>query len=99
MGIGGSRVAQLRKARGLTQSTLARRAGISVSLLSKMTRNPYPTWPSCTPIGPVHINTARARLDLGDRNGAQTSLGQAWSCPAPQRSVARCSPLACLLGP
>jgi hypothetical protein len=52
-----------------------------------------------TRIGPVHINTARARLDLGDRNGTQTSLGQAWSCPAPQRSVARCSLLACLLGP
>jgi hypothetical protein len=52
-----------------------------------------------TRIGPVHINIARARLDLGDRNGAQTLLGQAWSCPAPQRSVARCSPLACLLGP
>lgn len=33
---GGSRVAQLRKTRGLTQAALARRAGISVSLLSKI---------------------------------------------------------------
>ncbi|MGH4003693.1 MAG: helix-turn-helix domain-containing protein [Pseudonocardiaceae bacterium] len=31
-----------------------------------------------TRIGPVHINTARAQLDLGDRDGAQTSLVQAW---------------------
>ncbi|MGH3821636.1 MAG: helix-turn-helix domain-containing protein [Pseudonocardiaceae bacterium] len=36
MGIGRSRVAQLRKARDLTQAALARRAGISVSLLSKI---------------------------------------------------------------
>jgi transcriptional regulator with XRE-family HTH domain len=36
-----------------------------------------------TRIGPVHINTARAQLDLGDRNGAQTSLIQAWGI-APQ---------------
>ncbi len=34
--IGGARVAQLRKTRGLTQAALARRAGISVSLLSKI---------------------------------------------------------------
>jgi transcriptional regulator with XRE-family HTH domain len=33
---GGDRVAQLRKARNITQSALARRAGISVSLLSKI---------------------------------------------------------------
>ncbi|MGH3822465.1 MAG: helix-turn-helix domain-containing protein [Pseudonocardiaceae bacterium] len=33
---GGERVAQLRKARGITQTALARRAGISVSLLSKI---------------------------------------------------------------
>ncbi|MGH3755401.1 MAG: helix-turn-helix domain-containing protein [Pseudonocardiaceae bacterium] len=33
---GGARVAQLRKARGITQAALARRAGISVSLLSKI---------------------------------------------------------------
>ncbi|MGH3872086.1 MAG: helix-turn-helix domain-containing protein [Pseudonocardiaceae bacterium] len=33
---GGARVAELRKARGITQVALARRAGISVSLLSKI---------------------------------------------------------------
>lgn len=33
---GGARVAELRKARGITQTALARRAGISVSLLSKI---------------------------------------------------------------
>jgi len=33
---GGARVAELRKARGITQAALARRAGISVSLLSKI---------------------------------------------------------------
>jgi transcriptional regulator with XRE-family HTH domain len=33
---GGARVAELRKARGITQAALARRAGISVSLLSKV---------------------------------------------------------------
>jgi transcriptional regulator with XRE-family HTH domain len=33
---GGERVAELRKARGITQTALARRAGISVSLLSKI---------------------------------------------------------------
>ncbi len=33
---GGARVAQLRKARGITQAALARRAGISVSLMSKI---------------------------------------------------------------
>ena len=33
---GGARVAQLRKARGITQTALARRAGISMSLLSKI---------------------------------------------------------------
>ncbi|MGH3600102.1 MAG: helix-turn-helix domain-containing protein, partial [Pseudonocardiaceae bacterium] len=33
---GGARVAMLRKARGITQAALARRAGISVSLLSKI---------------------------------------------------------------
>ncbi|MGH3974346.1 MAG: helix-turn-helix domain-containing protein [Pseudonocardiaceae bacterium] len=31
-----------------------------------------------TRISAVHINTARAQLDLGDRDGAQTSLAQAW---------------------
>jgi transcriptional regulator with XRE-family HTH domain len=31
-----------------------------------------------TRIGAVHINTARAQLDLGDRDGAQGSLVQAW---------------------
>jgi hypothetical protein len=36
-----------------------------------------------TRIGPVHINTARAQLDLGDREGAQTSLVQAFNV-APQ---------------
>lgn len=36
-----------------------------------------------TRIGPVHINTARARLDLGDRDGAQASLVQAFNV-APQ---------------
>ncbi|MGH3772404.1 MAG: helix-turn-helix domain-containing protein [Pseudonocardiaceae bacterium] len=34
--IGGGRVAELRKARGLTQVALARRAGVSLSLLSKI---------------------------------------------------------------
>ncbi|MDQ3761776.1 MAG: helix-turn-helix transcriptional regulator [Actinomycetota bacterium] len=29
-------------------------------------------------IGAVHISTARAQLDLGDRDGAQASLVQAW---------------------
>lgn len=33
---GGTRVAELRKVRGITQAALARRAGISVSLLSKI---------------------------------------------------------------
>ena len=33
---GGTRVAVLRKARGLTQLALARRAGVSMSLLSKI---------------------------------------------------------------
>lgn len=33
---GGARVAELRKARGITQTALARRAGISLSLLSKI---------------------------------------------------------------
>ncbi|HZD15452.1 MAG TPA: helix-turn-helix transcriptional regulator, partial [Pseudonocardiaceae bacterium] len=33
---GGARVAELRKARGVTQAALARRAGISASLLSKI---------------------------------------------------------------
>jgi transcriptional regulator with XRE-family HTH domain len=33
---GGARVAELRKARGVTQAALARRAGVSVSLLSKI---------------------------------------------------------------
>jgi transcriptional regulator with XRE-family HTH domain len=33
---GGARVAELRKARGITQTALARRAGISMSLLSKI---------------------------------------------------------------
>ncbi len=36
-----------------------------------------------TRLGAVHINTARAQLDLGDRDGAQTSLVQAWNV-APQ---------------
>ncbi|MBV8539421.1 MAG: helix-turn-helix transcriptional regulator [Pseudonocardiales bacterium] len=36
MGTGGERVAELRKARGLTQVALARRAGVSSSLLSKI---------------------------------------------------------------
>lgn len=36
-----------------------------------------------TRLGPVHINTARAQLDLGDRDGAQSSLVQAWDI-APQ---------------
>ncbi|MGH3852037.1 MAG: helix-turn-helix domain-containing protein [Pseudonocardiaceae bacterium] len=35
-GIGGARVAELRKAHGLTQVVLARRAGVSVGLLSKI---------------------------------------------------------------
>lgn len=30
-------------------------------------------------LGAVHLNTARAQLDLGDRDGAQTSLVQAWN--------------------
>jgi hypothetical protein len=33
---GGARVAMLRKARGLSQLALARRAGVSLSLLSKI---------------------------------------------------------------
>jgi transcriptional regulator with XRE-family HTH domain len=35
-GTGGARVAELRKERGITQVALARRAGISLSLLSKI---------------------------------------------------------------
>ncbi len=38
-----------------------------------------------TRIAPTHISTARAQLDLGDRDGAQTSLVQAWDI-APQRT-------------
>ncbi|MGI9001206.1 MAG: helix-turn-helix domain-containing protein [Pseudonocardia sp.] len=36
-----------------------------------------------TRIGAVHLNTARAKLDLGDRDGAQSSLVQSWNV-APQ---------------
>jgi len=43
-----------------------------------------------TRLGPVHINTAHAQLDLGDRDGAQTSLVQAWNV-APQ--MARIHPM------
>ncbi|MEO7195365.1 MAG: hypothetical protein ABIZ05_11165 [Pseudonocardiaceae bacterium] len=32
-----------------------------------------------TRLGPVHINTARAQLDLGDRDGAQASLVKAFT--------------------
>ena len=45
-----------------------------------------------TRLGPVHINTARAQLDLGDRDGAQTSLIQAWST-APQ--MTKIHPMSC----
>ncbi|MGH3936343.1 MAG: helix-turn-helix domain-containing protein [Pseudonocardiaceae bacterium] len=38
-----------------------------------------------TRIVDVHISTSRAQLDLGDRDGAQTSLVQAWSV-APQKA-------------
>ncbi|MGH3821755.1 MAG: hypothetical protein ACRDRA_02755, partial [Pseudonocardiaceae bacterium] len=44
-----------------------------------------------TRIGPVHINTARAHLELGDRASAQTSLIQAWTI-APQ--LAKTDPMA-----
>ncbi|WP_028925164.1 helix-turn-helix domain-containing protein [Pseudonocardia acaciae] len=43
-----------------------------------------------TRLGPVHINTARARLDLGDRDGAEDSLLDAWAV-APQ--MARIHPM------
>jgi len=43
-----------------------------------------------TRLGPVHINTARAQLDLGDRDGAETSLVEAWQV-APQ--MARIHPM------
>jgi hypothetical protein len=36
-----------------------------------------------TRLGPVHINTSRAQLELGDREGAQASLFRAWDV-APQ---------------
>jgi len=42
-------------------------------------------------IGAVHINTARAQLDLADRDGAQTSLVQAWDI-SPQ--MAKIHPMA-----
>ncbi len=38
-----------------------------------------------TRIGPSHTSTARAHLDLGDRDSAQTSLIRAWDI-APQRT-------------
>ncbi|MGH3869117.1 MAG: helix-turn-helix domain-containing protein [Pseudonocardiaceae bacterium] len=41
-------------------------------------------------IAPTHVSTARAQLDLGDRDGAQTSLFQAWDS-APQ--LAKISPM------
>jgi len=43
-------------------------------------------------IAPTHVSTARAQLDLGDRDGAQTSLFQAWNS-APQ--LAKISPMSC----
>jgi transcriptional regulator with XRE-family HTH domain len=43
-----------------------------------------------TRLGPVHINTARARLDLADRDGAEESLLDAWDV-APQ--MARIHPM------
>lgn len=52
-----------------------------VRLAEQLTSNDAQLPP--TRIGPVHINTARAQLDLGDRDGAQTSLVQAWDI-APQ---------------
>ncbi len=41
-------------------------------------------------LGAVHTNTARAQLDLGDRDGAQTSLVQAFTI-SPQ--LAKISPM------
>lgn len=52
-----------------------------IRLASELTSNDTGLPP--TRIGPVFINTARAQLDLGDRDGAQTSLVQAWDV-APQ---------------
>jgi transcriptional regulator with XRE-family HTH domain len=52
-----------------------------IRLADELTRNDTGLPP--TRLGPVHINTARAQLDLGDRDGAQTSLVQAWNV-APQ---------------
>lgn len=43
-------------------------------------------------IAPTHVSTARAQLDLGDRDGAQTSLFQSWNS-APQ--LAKISPMSC----
>jgi transcriptional regulator with XRE-family HTH domain len=43
-----------------------------------------------TRMGPVHINTARAHLDLGDRDEAEEALAEAWSV-APQ--MARIHPM------
>jgi len=40
---------------------------------------------SPTRIVDVHTNTARAHLDLGDRDGAQASLVEAWNV-APQKA-------------
>lgn len=41
-------------------------------------------------IAPTHVSTARAQLDLGDRDGAHTSLFQAWNS-APR--LAKISPM------
>ncbi|MGH3771484.1 MAG: helix-turn-helix domain-containing protein [Pseudonocardiaceae bacterium] len=58
--IGGGRVAELRKARGLTQVALARRAGVSLSLLSKIELGDRALTPS------VAAGIARAlRISLG----------------------------------
>jgi transcriptional regulator with XRE-family HTH domain len=47
-----------------------------IRLASELIRNDTDLPP--TRIGPVHINAARAHLDLGNRDDAQTSLVQAW---------------------
>ncbi len=63
-----------------TQGDLGRPRDV-VRLADELTNNDTGLPP--TRIGPVHINTARARLDLGNRDGPQTSLVHAFNV-APQ---------------
>lgn len=77
----GARVARLRKARGLTQSGLARRANVSYSLLSKVETGHVPA-------SPVFIGAvARAlRADVTDLTG-QPYLVPDWPSDRAQASI------------